>query len=44
VQRALPLLTDPTHVRFSGMDHVLLYNPKGPSMVAVNAFLSQLSL
>ena len=44
VQRARPLITDRTRVRFSGMDHVLLYNPKGPPMVAVNAFLSQLSL
>jgi pimeloyl-ACP methyl ester carboxylesterase len=44
VQRALPLLTDPTHMRFSGMDHMLLYDPKGPPMEAVKAFLSQLSL
>ncbi len=44
VQRALPLLLDSTHMRFSGMDHALLYDPKGPPMVAVNAFLSQLSL
>jgi pimeloyl-ACP methyl ester carboxylesterase len=44
VQRALPLLPNPTHIRFSGMDHMLLYDPKGPPMVAVNAFLSQLSL
>jgi len=44
VQRALPLLADRTHMRFSGMDHALLYDPKGPPMVAVNAFLSQLSL
>ena len=44
VQRALTLLPDPTHMRFSGMDHMLIYDPKGPPMVAVNAFLSQLSL
>jgi len=44
VQRALPLLANPTHMRFSGMDHMLLYDPKGLPMVAVNAFLSQLSL
>jgi pimeloyl-ACP methyl ester carboxylesterase len=44
VQRALPLLANPTHRRFSGMDHMLLYDPKGPPMAAVIAFLSQLSL
>lgn len=44
VQRALPLLANPTHMRFSGLDHLLLYDPKGPPMVAVRAFLSQLSL
>jgi pimeloyl-ACP methyl ester carboxylesterase len=44
VQRALPLLADPTHLRFSGMDHMLLYDPKGQPMEAVKAFLSQLSL
>jgi len=44
VQRALPLLADSTHVRFSGMDHMLLYDPKGPPMEAVKAYLSQLSL
>jgi pimeloyl-ACP methyl ester carboxylesterase len=44
VQRALPLLDDPTHMRFSGMDHMLLYDPKGPPMKAVVAFLSQLCL
>ncbi len=43
VQQALPLLADPTHMRFSGMDHMLLYDPKGPPMEAVNAFLSQLA-
>lgn len=43
VQRALSLLTDPTHKRFSGMDHMLIYDPQGPPMMAVNAFLSQLS-
>lgn len=43
VQRALPLLADPTHMRFSGMNHMLLHDPKGPPMVAVGAFLSQLS-
>jgi len=26
------------------MDHMLIYDPKGPPMMAVNAFLSQLSL
>jgi len=44
VQRALTLLPDSTHKRFSGMDHMLIYDPKGPPMMAVNAFLSQLSL
>jgi pimeloyl-ACP methyl ester carboxylesterase len=44
VQRALHLLPDPTHMRFSEMDHMLLYDPKGLPMVAVNVFLSQLSL
>ena len=44
VRRALTLLADPTHMRFSGMDHMLLDDPKGPPMVAVNAFLRQLSL
>ena len=44
VQRALTLLANPTHVRFTGMDHMLIYDPKGPPMVAVSAFLSQLSL
>ena len=44
VQRALPLLADATHRRFSGMDHMLIYDPKGPPMEAVYAFLSQLSL
>jgi pimeloyl-ACP methyl ester carboxylesterase len=43
VQRALPLLANPTHKRFSGMDHLLIYDPKGLPMMAVNAFLSQLS-
>lgn len=43
VQQALPLLADPTHMRFSGMGHMLLYDPKGPPMMAVKAFLSQLS-
>jgi pimeloyl-ACP methyl ester carboxylesterase len=44
VQRALPLLANPTHMRFSGMDHMLIYDSKGPPMMAVNTFLSQLSL
>ena len=44
VQRALTLLANPHHKRFSGMDHALIYDPKGPPMEAVNAFLSQLSL
>jgi pimeloyl-ACP methyl ester carboxylesterase len=44
VQRALTLLANPTHVRFPGMDHMLIYDPKGSPMMAVNAFLSQLSL
>jgi pimeloyl-ACP methyl ester carboxylesterase len=44
VQRALPLLADPTHLRFSGMDHMLLYDPKGSPMQAVNSFLNRLSL
>lgn len=43
VERALPLLANPTHMRFSGMDHLLLYDPKGPPMMAVNTFLNQLS-
>jgi len=43
-QRALNLLANPTLMRFSGMNHMLIYDPKGPPMVAVNAFLSQLSL
>jgi pimeloyl-ACP methyl ester carboxylesterase len=44
VQRALPLLSEPTHKRFSGMDHMLLSDPQGPPMMAVIAFLSQLAL
>ena len=44
VQRALPLLADLTHKRFSGMDHMLIYDPKGLPMIAVKDFLSQLSL
>jgi pimeloyl-ACP methyl ester carboxylesterase len=44
VQQALTLLPDSTHKRFSGMDHMLIYDPKGPPMMTVNAFLSQLSL
>jgi pimeloyl-ACP methyl ester carboxylesterase len=44
VQRALPLLTDVTHKRFSGMDHMLIYDPNGPPMTAVKDFLRQLSL
>ena len=44
VQRALTLLPDPTHKLFSGMDHALIYDPKGAPLEAVNAFLSQLSL
>ena len=43
VQRALTLLPDPTHMRFSGMGHMLIYDPKGPPVIAVNAFLSQLA-
>jgi pimeloyl-ACP methyl ester carboxylesterase len=43
VQRARTLLANPTHRRFAGMDHALVYDPKGPPMVAVNTFLSQLS-
>lgn len=42
VQRALPLLAHPTHRRFSGMDHMLLYDPQGPPLMAVSAFLSEL--
>jgi pimeloyl-ACP methyl ester carboxylesterase len=42
VQQALPLLAHPTHLRFSGMDHLLIYDPKGPPMQAVTAFLDQL--
>jgi pimeloyl-ACP methyl ester carboxylesterase len=41
VQRALTLLPNPTHLRFPGLDHMLIYDPKGAPMVAVNAFLSQ---
>jgi pimeloyl-ACP methyl ester carboxylesterase len=44
VQQALPLLANPTLLRFSGMGHMLIYDPKGPPMEAVNVFLSQLSL
>lgn len=44
VQQALTLLANPTHRRFPGMDHMLIYDPKGPPMLAVNAFLNQLSL
>jgi len=43
VQRALTLLANPTHMRFAGMDHILFQDSKGPPMMAVNAFLSQLS-
>ncbi|HRQ42262.1 MAG TPA: alpha/beta hydrolase [Chloroflexota bacterium] len=43
VQRALHLLANPTHKRFSGMGHMLIYDPKGPPIMAVNAFLNQLS-
>jgi pimeloyl-ACP methyl ester carboxylesterase len=41
VQRALTLLPDPTHKRFSGMDHLLIYDPKGLPMMAVIAFLQR---
>ena len=44
VQRALTLLSAPSHMRFSGMDHMLIYDPKGPPLMAVSAFLSRLSL
>jgi pimeloyl-ACP methyl ester carboxylesterase len=44
VQRALALLANVTHRRFSGTDHMLLYDPQGPPMEAVKAFLAQLSL
>jgi len=44
VQRALRLLANPSHMRFSGMGHMLIYDPKGPPMQAVYDFLSQLSL
>lgn len=40
VQRALILLPNPTHKRFAGMDHLLIYDPKGPPMQAVIDFLS----
>ena len=43
VQQALTLLPNSTHVRFSGMDHMLIYDPKGPPMVAVKAFLNRLA-
>jgi pimeloyl-ACP methyl ester carboxylesterase len=43
VQRALTLLLNPTHMRFAGMDHMLIYDPKGSPMNTVKAFLSQLS-
>jgi pimeloyl-ACP methyl ester carboxylesterase len=43
VRRALTLLANPTHKCFPGMDHMLIYDPKGPPMMAVNDFLSQLS-
>lgn len=44
VQQALPLLANPTVLRFSGMDHMLLIDPKGPPMEAVSTYLSSLSL
>ena len=44
VQRALPLLSDAAHKRFSGMDHNMIMNPKGPPMDEVKAFLIKLSL
>ena len=44
VQRAMTLLPNSTHRRFPGMDHGLIYDPKGAPLEAVNAFLSQLSL
>ena len=44
VERALTLLADPSHKRFPGMDHMLIYDPKGPPMQAVKAFISKLSL
>jgi len=44
VRQALTLLPSPTHVRFPGLDHMLIYDPKGPPMTAVHAFLSRLSL
>jgi magnesium chelatase accessory protein len=44
MQQALTLLPNPTHKRFTGMNHMLIYDPKGPPMVAVNVFLNQLSL
>jgi pimeloyl-ACP methyl ester carboxylesterase len=44
VQRALPLLAEPTHKRFPNMNHMLIYDPKGPPMEAVRAFLDRLEL
>ena len=44
VQRALPLLADPTHMHFSGIDHNSIHDPQGLPMKAVKTFLSQLSL
>jgi hypothetical protein len=43
VQRALPLLADPTHMRFSGIDHTSIQDPHGLPMKAVKAFLRKLS-
>jgi pimeloyl-ACP methyl ester carboxylesterase len=42
VQQALPLLAHPTHQRFPGMDHLLIYDPAGQPMQAVKAFIRQL--
>jgi pimeloyl-ACP methyl ester carboxylesterase len=43
VERALTLLPNPTHRYFPGMGHMLIYDPKGPPMMAVKDFLSQFS-
>jgi pimeloyl-ACP methyl ester carboxylesterase len=43
VQRALLLLADPTHIRFSGVDHNSIQDPHGLPMKAVKTFLRQLS-
>jgi|WetSurMetagenome_2_1015567.scaffolds.fasta_scaffold110684_3 pimeloyl-ACP methyl ester carboxylesterase len=42
VHRALPLLAATTHRRFTGMNHMLLYDPNGQPMNAVMDFISKI--